>query len=150
MTEVTTLYGLLAVIITSIGTPITLHILQRKKTDKLNNILTERNISSENKIDFLVNQIKESNLATQRVDMIMFMNSNPYESCTDSQKARIQKKYLKYQSDGGNDWFDEVYDNWMYGITNTYSSNILNELVSFCSKQHKHEFKTVKNKKNNQ
>ena len=141
MTEVTTLYGLLAVIITSIGTPITLHYLQGKKNKKISE-------HSDKKLDDLILKIKESSLATQRMDMIIFMNSNPYDICSDSQKARLQKKYLKYQAEGGNDWFDEVYDNWMAGISNTFSSNVLKELLSFCSLQHNHEFKTIKNKKN--
>lgn len=140
MTEVTTLYGLLAVIITSIGTPITLHCLQGKKNKKISE-------HSDKKLDDLILKIKESSLATQRMDMVIFMNSNPYDICSDSQKARLQKKYLRYQAEGGNDWFDEVYDNWIAGISNTFSSNVLKELLSFCSAQHNHEFKTIKNKK---
>ena len=51
MTEVTTLYGLLAVIITSIGTPITLHYLQGKKNKKISD-------HSDKKLDDLILKIK--------------------------------------------------------------------------------------------
>ena len=150
MTEVTTLYGLLAVIVTSICTPIVMHILQRKNAVKDNIKQAQSRENSDIKIDHLITQLTELDIAIQRMDMIMFMNTNPFNRCTHTQKAKIEKKYKKYQEVGGHEWFDDVYDQWISGTMNNYTTEMLNELTSFCAKQHQHNFETIQKIKDKQ
>lgn len=99
MNEVTTLYGLLSILITSIGVPITTHFLQKKSHGK---------------------KSRHLEMSIKRLELL---NAFRHDS---SNTKLINRLYDEYSELGGNSYIDELMEEWKNG-TLTDDTTEINE-----------------------
>lgn len=110
MNEVTTLYGFLAVLVTTIGVPLTTHFLQKKSTKKV----TGSHDKMHDRLE----------LSIKRLELL-----NAFRH--DSENARlINRLYEEYKEIGGNSYIDDMYEDWKTGKLQDDISRLNNRLVN--------------------